>query len=766
MRNRNQFLGKLRLFIIILVTVPVLVVSIFSYFRSSAEIKKRVVEANVNVMLQTQTNIEQTLRIIDSMVVSFLRSPVFTTAMEQELATFNIQAYSQLFEGLHSLQRYQLPVQNVYMIHLENKWAIDNRGAFEFSDVPGNKQIAEYIKAPDSYFWTYEENRGEPEAGVDGYQAINGISLVAKVPIKSPDPKGLLIVQISRESLIETVVKSTPVKGLIILDEKYRTIYSEDASMIGKDISFLPYVSAIDRSAESRGYFETEINGKSAGVSYGRSNYNNWHYISLVPIDEINKDTRSAGIYTLLISLFILFVTWISTLKMTGNMYNPIRKLIDAIRSRDGNDEISRENKDELQWIYDRFDSMSQMNVQMSHQLKNQLRYIREYYVIRLLKGQILSHELEEHGRLFPHSPSWKWTSVLSIEIDTFAGNVYKNSDNNLMVFSVFNVVNDIISTENQLCSVIMDETVLIVIGSSQHSLPMFKSFRVTLGNQIHDTLKDILKIRVSIGISDAYQGLTNIHQAFQESREALKYRIRYEEEALISIEEVRSEKTFNFTASTQLENELIHAVKFESKDTVERCVKQLVREIRSPDLAYIEYEFYLFRLVVTLFNLVPDPGTVFPAIFAARASLLDQIKQLKTVEDIEHWLMDKILCPLVEQFEASRGTHQKRLASKMVHMIESAIDSDLTIELCAVRLSYSPNYLRRIFLEETGINFGEYVIRYRVDEAKRLLVESDMKIADIADKLKYSNSQNFIRQFRKWEGVTPGEYREKSNGK
>ena len=49
----------------------------------------------------------------------------------------------------------------------------------------------------------------------------------------------------------------------------------------------------------------------------------------------------------------------------------------------------------------------------------------------------------------------------------------------------------------------------------------------------------------------------------------------------------------------------------------------------------------------------------------------------------------------------------------------------------------------------------------YRMDMAKKWLKETDMKIAEIAERLQYNNSANFIRSFRKIEGTTPGKYRE-----
>jgi two-component system response regulator YesN len=451
-------------------------------------------------------------------------------------------------------------------------------------------------------------------------------------------------------------------------------------------------------------------------------------------------------------------------LKMTGRIYNPIQKLFDAIRSRDG-EGVNVEDQDELQGIFDRFDTMSKDNQQMSNELKDQLRYIREYYVLRLLKGQLSKKKLEDHRGLFPHSQSWKWVSVLNVSVDTFAENVFKKTDTDLIVFAIYNVVSEIVPSENQLCCVIVDEAVLVVVGGKQDSQPLFKTFKVSLGNQIQDALKDVLKIRVNVGISDTYQGLPNVHKAFKESVEALKYRIRYEDEAVICIEEIWPEETSNMTLSMQLENELVYAVKFEGAEAVQASLSQLVKEIRRADLAYNEYQYCLCKLVVNLMNMVSDPSAYFPEIFKGKTPLLEQIAQLKTSEELEKWLQDKILQPLTAYFDSGRGTQKKRVSMKMVHMIEAEYDSDLTLELCASRLNYSPNYLRRLFLEEIGMNFGEYLMRYRMDKAKQFLLETDMRIAEIADRLRYSNSQNFTRQFRKQEGVSPGEYREATKG-
>ncbi|WP_167859442.1 helix-turn-helix domain-containing protein [Paenibacillus cymbidii] len=93
--------------------------------------------------------------------------------------------------------------------------------------------------------------------------------------------------------------------------------------------------------------------------------------------------------------------------------------------------------------------------------------------------------------------------------------------------------------------------------------------------------------------------------------------------------------------------------------------------------------------------------------------------------------------------------------------MIETGFDTELTLDDCARRMNYSPNYLTKVFRKETGVTFSDYLATHRLKMAKMWLVETDMKVAEIAEKLKYNTPANFIRYFRKMEGTTPGQYRE-----
>lgn len=83
-----------------------------------------------------------------------------------------------------------------------------------------------------------------------------------------------------------------------------------------------------------------------------------------------------------------------------------------------------------------------------------------------------------------------------------------------------------------------------------------------------------------------------------------------------------------------------------------------------------------------------------------------------------------------------------------------------LTLEEVAAHTYVSPHTLSVAFGQMLGLSFKNYLILLRIAESKRLLLSTDLPIADIAGRVGYSNVNNFIKMFRSRVGTTPLQYR------
>ena len=114
------------------------------------------------------------------------------------------------------------------------------------------------------------------------------------------------------------------------------------------------------------------------------------------------------------------------------------------------------------------------------------------------------------------------------------------------------------------------------------------------------------------------------------------------------------------------------------------------------------------------------------------------------------------------QYFPAQTGN----ISSAVVHVqkyVNDHYDEKITLHEIANKLFINKHALSLAFKEIVGISFKEYLVLFRLTEAKKLLLSSDLSISDIAEKVGYVNVNNFIRIFKEKENITPLQFRKQS---
>ncbi len=146
---------------------------------------------------------------------------------------------------------------------------------------------------------------------------------------------------------------------------------------------------------------------------------------------------------------------------------------------------------------------------------------------------------------------------------------------------------------------------------------------------------------------------------------------------------------------------------------------------------------------------------------FRYRKDYLNTVIQTDNYEQLRKWFIDKVT-------EACRNIISKReeqtnsIIKKAKLFIEENYHKDISLEDVSRIVDISSYYFSKLFKEETGENFIEYLTNIRIDKAKKLLQNRDMSIKNICVDTGYSDPNYFSRIFKKQVGVTPTEYREK----
>ena len=115
----------------------------------------------------------------------------------------------------------------------------------------------------------------------------------------------------------------------------------------------------------------------------------------------------------------------------------------------------------------------------------------------------------------------------------------------------------------------------------------------------------------------------------------------------------------------------------------------------------------------------------------------------------------------LPEKMRLKSGSDNKAIEVSLQYIHAHYKEESLSLETIASVVFLNPVYFSQLFKQKTGQGFKDYIIGLRLEEAKQLLAESDLKLADIASRIGYQDMRHFTQVFRKRLLLTPTEYRQ-----
>ncbi|WP_136606246.1 response regulator transcription factor [Paenibacillus dokdonensis] len=289
-----------------------------------------------------------------------------------------------------------------------------------------------------------------------------------------------------------------------------------------------------------------------------------------------------------------------------------------------------------------------------------------------------------------------------------------------------------------------------------------------TMLTDIKIRLKQFLNLNLSIGISDAADGLFEWNRLFQQA-ERLSVLSYYQGYDRLFYPE--SEKKTSVTEEDWKEiwppakTELVQSLKDEDasiwKPYYQRCCELLAG--RFPSLpGQIRSE--LSDLIWTAGSLVYQKGISMKELNETFPHPLEQVRRFDTWEDTVQWcekyleLIHESLHPKTDR----AGTWLSPMIAKTKSILEKHYSEEIHLSVISQMVGVSESYLSKQFSKEVGVNFIQYLTNLRIDKAKKAL-ENGLKIYEVAEMVGYVNPEHFSRIFKKVTGVSPVAYRRDS---
>lgn len=145
---------------------------------------------------------------------------------------------------------------------------------------------------------------------------------------------------------------------------------------------------------------------------------------------------------------------------------------------------------------------------------------------------------------------------------------------------------------------------------------------------------------------------------------------------------------------------------------------------------------------------------------FLSRSNYLPTLMGLENLDVVRSWFIEHIT-DACRNVVIKKEEQSVSVISRAKNYIDSHYMRDISLDDVSREVDISPYYFSKIFKDEMGENFIEYVTNIRMDKAKELLTKSDRSMKEICSMVGYSDPNYFSRSFKKNTGYTPTEYKE-----
>jgi two-component system response regulator YesN len=274
------------------------------------------------------------------------------------------------------------------------------------------------------------------------------------------------------------------------------------------------------------------------------------------------------------------------------------------------------------------------------------------------------------------------------------------------------------------------------------------------------DSLKEIQQVLtldntycfVTIAVGSRHEGQEAFNISYNHVRELLQFR-KFNDDIQILFENAAKSADIHYLLPIQ-EEEIEMGFRNGSESLLIQIMKKELTDLKKKEATELQVKSFVGSLILKakkallLHHL--DNGCL--------ELLQERLKHQNTFEELASVLEEWI--PKLTEPIRSKKEKRDHITSFVFEYLNKNYNQDVSLDTLADKLGITRSYLSTYFKEKTGIYFVDYVNRMRINLAKELLMNPNIKVQDAAAQVGYQNINSFNRMFKKFTGVTPSEFR------
>ncbi|WP_240418230.1 helix-turn-helix domain-containing protein [Paenibacillus periandrae] len=757
--TQNKLFLKILLYFLSLL-IPIVIIGLIVFFNVDQLIKKEVSEKLVVNLKSSSKTIDVYLGMAQSTNNNLLISDVvsqtikpYSVLTDQEKASlpFIVRAIAANQNMVSSF------IDNIFL-YIDDEKVYTSEGAINFETFFDKSY---HLDAYNKQYWRERIQRSGffellPPSMVSRYAESSNKMVIPSVTTQYLNGKlAAMVTMISVQSIMTTLTNNSlfPSTAYVIIDKNNHTLLNGGA---WKESTIQQIRSLFEQGPVQTVYAKVDQT-QSMIVRISSDTYG-WDYYSITPTHSFNNESSSilSLIWWICISLVVIGILF--SFRFSVNIYNPIKNIRDILLQSEKGSQIGS-GRDEFQVIGSRIHQLVQQNYDTNQKLSMYSNELLDQFFSSLIKGnpwtqkKPMKQMLEEIGF---QSGTYLCCCFLFQYKERFYHDILE-ADRLMIIEKMKKVLQGIMQQYVNSYLMEHDQNLYVCVVNLKQD-----NERASL-NRALETIKktfeyDMIYCELIIGLGKPYSKVNDVKKSYSDAVTAMQS-LRDSEMSIMDATDLAIEQ--NYYYSFLDENKVVNALKSGDLELLITEVEGLIRINQERGVSYT----YLGALLAELFN---TGNRYLTERQVSTYSLLTEEDYMaltdKNMSPYELAERTRRLFIFYEQIITETVVKPERKAVTVISLITSHIENnyakDLYLESIADEIGLSSKYISRIFKEITGTSITDYISLIRMSKAKEMLLNTDLKIGDIAQQIGIESRTTFLRIFKKHEGISPMDYR------
>ena len=276
--------------------------------------------------------------------------------------------------------------------------------------------------------------------------------------------------------------------------------------------------------------------------------------------------------------------------------------------------------------------------------------------------------------------------------------------------------------------------------------------------NNACSMIHNYFSVWMSAGIGSPVEQPMLISRSYQEARQAAAHTSPEKPIAFLPEIEEDTDAFRNYFNMSVFKESIKQAFEEFNTDVLQNTIEEMCQLFSSSSCRLLQAVDGACNILYLAISLLPEGEDTVAKIFEDIPDGYRSIYQAATTHQVVEWLevLKEGLCQILQ---SKRKSYKDNVITNIQKYIEVHIEDRLLLNEVAGVFGLSPNYLSSLFKKTCNIGFTEFVTQKKINLAKSLLLEENLKIYEVADRLGFESAFYFSKVFKKVEGISPREF-------